>query len=117
MKPSEFRALVEGMSKTKWDVRVAGVEQDSYVAATGPWHRIRNGHGFGPNESDQAHADAEGLAALATRRLALAELWEAAGEVWASIPSTYDEKDPMVQRHARALNALGAALAKLESLP
>lgn len=37
---------------------------------------------------------------------------EAAREVWESVPSSYDENDPMVQRHARALNALGAALAQ-----
>ena len=27
-------------------------------------------------------------------------------EIWDSIPSTYDENDPMVQRHAKALNAI-----------
>ena len=33
-----------------------------------------------------------------------------AQEVWDSIPASYDDNDPMVKRHARALNALGAAL-------
>ena len=32
-------------------------------------------------------------------------------EVWDSIPSSYDTDDPMVQRHAAALNALGSLLA------
>lgn len=38
------------------------------------------------------------------------ELREAAQEVWDSVPATFDKDDPMVQRHARALNALRAAL-------
>ncbi len=37
---------------------------------------------------------------------------EAAREVWESVPASHDPNDPMVQRHARALNALGAALAQ-----
>lgn len=31
--------------------------------------------------------------------------------VWDSIPATYDDTDAMVQRHAKALNALAVALA------
>jgi hypothetical protein len=46
------------------------------------------------------------LALCADARLG-ARLREAAREVWASIPASYDYDDPMVQRHAKALNALG----------
>jgi len=48
-------------------------------------------------------------------KLAAAALAEVRGlltEIWHSIPSSYDEADPMVQRHARALNALQAWAAK-----
>ena len=31
-----------------------------------------------------------------------------------SVPATYDEQDPMVRRHAAALNAIPAALAWTE---
>ncbi len=41
---------------------------------------------------------------------ALIAIAEAAQEVWDSVPGTYDANDPAVQRHAAALNALGAAL-------
>jgi hypothetical protein len=34
----------------------------------------------------------------------------AAQEVWDSVPATYDETDPVVKRHAAALNNLGALL-------
>ena len=50
-----------------------------------------------------------------TRDHAITELYAAATEVWASIPSSYDHTDPMVQRHARALNDLGVLLARLEA--
>lgn len=33
-----------------------------------------------------------------------------AREVWESVPSSFDNNDPMVRRHAEALNALGVAL-------
>ncbi len=39
------------------------------------------------------------------------DLLKAAEEVWASIPATYDETDPSVQRHAQALRSLGVAIA------
>lgn len=39
---------------------------------------------------------------------------KAAQEVWDSIPSSYDEADPMVRRHVVALNTLGAALQRLQ---
>ena len=42
----------------------------------------------------------------------LAEVRGLLTEIWHSIPSSYDEADPMVQRHARALNALQAWAAK-----
>lgn len=35
---------------------------------------------------------------------------KAAAEVWASVPASYDPHDPMVIRHAKALNALGTTL-------
>lgn len=40
-------------------------------------------------------------------------LIEAAKEVWDSVPGTY-ERGPEVERHARALNALRAALRTIE---
>jgi hypothetical protein len=43
------------------------------------------------------------------------ELEAAAREVWISVPSSYDDHDPAVLRHAAALNALGAILARLEA--
>ena len=43
-----------------------------------------------------------------------AELVAALREVWESVPVTYDPDDPMVQRHARALNAVGALLHRIE---
>ncbi|HAM59462.1 MAG TPA: hypothetical protein DCQ64_30260 [Candidatus Rokubacteria bacterium] len=35
---------------------------------------------------------------------------EAALEVWRSVPASYSEADPMVQRHGLALNALSESL-------
>jgi hypothetical protein len=40
----------------------------------------------------------------------LERLRTAAQEVWDSVPATYEEADPMVIRHARALNDLGRVL-------
>ena len=45
-----------------------------------------------------------------TQTLALCRVVIAAAEVIASVPSTYDETHPTVQRHAAALIALAAAL-------
>ena len=42
------------------------------------------------------------------------ELEAAAREVWISVPSSYDDNDPLVRRHAAALCALGRILARLE---
>lgn len=39
---------------------------------------------------------------------------EAAKEVWASVPASYSKEDPMVSRHARALNVLGDAVRAYE---
>lgn len=70
--------------------------------------RCMNSH-CGVESPHFAVADQEALIRWWNRRAPDA-LREAAEEVWASIPATYDESDPMVQRHARALLALGAAL-------
>ncbi len=43
-------------------------------------------------------------------RAALLDVVQAAEDVWASVPATNGEDDPMVRRHARTLNALRAAL-------
>ena len=41
----------------------------------------------------------------------LKRLREVLREIWCSVPATYaDETDPMVHRHAHALNAIPAAL-------
>jgi hypothetical protein len=53
-------------------------------------------------------AEAAQGGALLSAQSDLSELRAAAREVWASIPASYDYDDPMVQRHAKALNALGA---------
>lgn len=52
-----------------------------------------------------AYAAAIRWAEAAARQVT--ELRAAAREVWASVPASYDYDDPMVQRHAKALNALG----------
>jgi hypothetical protein len=57
--------------------------------------------------------------ALYDRRALLALLREtrdALAEVWASIPASFDVADPMVQRHSRALIALGPLLSALAAL-
>ena len=46
---------------------------------------------------------------------ALRILVEAVREVYASVPSTYDKDDPMVKRHARALNAIPEAIEQAAS--
>ena len=43
------------------------------------------------------------------------ELEAAAREVWISVPSSYDDNDPLVRRHAAALCALGRILTRLEA--
>lgn len=53
----------------------------------------------------QAHME---LRATAEERARTLE--EAAREVWNSVPATFEQTDPMVRRHAAALNALGALL-------
>ncbi len=45
---------------------------------------------------------------------ALLDVAKAAREVWESVPATYDAGDPLVQRHARVLNALRDALDRLD---
>jgi len=50
-------------------------------------------------------------------RARVAALEEALREVWESVPSSYREDDPMVQRHAQALNAIPAALARPTPTP
>jgi hypothetical protein len=37
---SEIKARAERATKGPWDKRVAGIEGDNYIAATGPWYRI-----------------------------------------------------------------------------
>ena len=59
------------------------------------------------------------LDCIAHLRAHLPLLWrllEAAREVWDSIPATYKESDPTVERHARALNALHTVRAACSSL-
>jgi len=41
------------------------------------------------------------------------EIEAAVREVWESIPASYDPQDPMVQRHAAALNALAPIVREL----
>jgi len=56
---------------------------------------------------------------LADRRallVLLRETREALAEIWASIPASFDLDDPMVQRHSRALIALGPFLSALAAL-
>jgi hypothetical protein len=50
-------------------------------------------------------------AKLAASSLANAALRTALVEIWDSIPATYSETDPMVERHAKALGGIRAALA------
>ena len=49
-------------------------------------------------------------AALVSMAQELLILEKAAIEVWASVPASYDPSDPMMIRHAKALNALGTTL-------
>ena len=42
-------------------------------------------------------------------------LREGLAEVWASVPGTYNEADPMVKRHAAALNAIRLLLARYDA--
>jgi len=39
-----------------------------------------------------------------------------AQETWDSVPGSYDHNDPMVRRHAAALNDLGVLLSRLMAL-
>ena len=66
---------------------------------------------------DRANDEVTDLTASFDRARAERDRWrEDAREVWDSIPSSYDDTDPLVQRHARALNALGVALAAHDAM-
>jgi len=61
----QARALLAAADAAKpppWDKRIAGIEGDSRVAGTGPWYKVHNGVGYGPDESDKADADAAFIA-------------------------------------------------------
>jgi len=62
---AEVRRLVEAATPGPWEHRVAGIEGDSYIAATGPWKRLRS--------SEQVHEDAALIAAAPTLLLAALE--------------------------------------------
>jgi hypothetical protein len=50
------------------------------------------------------------VAEIRSLRAENAELGAALCEVWDTVPGTYDANDPMVRRHAAALNAAGAVV-------
>ena len=58
-----IKARAERATEGPWEVRIAGVEGDSFVAATGPWCRIRDGNGYGKAEEDRVEEDAIFIAA------------------------------------------------------
>ena len=52
-----LRRLLAAATKRPWECSIAGIEGDSYVAGTGPWHRAMVG--FGPFEETKAENDAD----------------------------------------------------------
>ena len=54
--------------------------------------------------------DAKTVRAMSAELRRLRVLETVAAEVWASVPASYDPADPMVVRHAKALNALSSML-------
>lgn len=56
--------LDEQATPAPWEGNIAGIEGDNYVAATGPWHRVPNGNGFGSDERIDAADDAALIVAL-----------------------------------------------------
>jgi len=54
------------------------------------------------------------LAQLAERDAVIERMRAVLQEVYDSIPATYDEKHPLVIRHAMALNAIPGALSALQ---
>lgn len=61
-----------------------------------------------PDASSQPTEAAERI--IDALNSAVTDVLTLAREVVDSIPATYDETDPLVQRHARALNALSRAV-------
>ena len=77
------------------------------------WCEVRHGHGL-HNRMVMDCAlgkDGEFIAHARNHHMVLWDLVEAAYEVSESIPASHDERDPMVRRHARALNSLRAVAA------
>ena len=72
-------------------------------------------------QKDVSNALGDALAVLPTTPKQMMErvrvLEAALREVFESVPATYDEQDPMVRRHAAALNAIPAALARPTPAP
>ena len=51
-------ALAQAANQTEWPKRIAGIEGDTHIAATGPWYRER-----GNMKDDRAERDAAFIAA------------------------------------------------------
>ena len=104
MDPSRLTALAKAANQAEWPKRIAGIEGDTYIAATGPWYRERDNM-----KDDRAERDAAFLAACSPDViLALIErVRELAALTKATLPTTvYTEEILTLQARVRELEVM-----------
>jgi hypothetical protein len=104
---AEVDALDKAATKGPWEIRVAGIEGDNYVAATGPWYRLGQARG------GDAAEDAAFIARARTLLPVLREIVRVQGEALQKITNNWNDGDDLSRlAHVRA----HAALARAEAL-